>query len=911
MKIIRQLTCFIIALLVTSIARGQLTVTPNNNAVQLVNTLAGPGVTISNVTMNCPPGASGLFNGAATNLGIASGVLLTSGSVTIAPGPNNSSSAGQSNNVTFSDPQLIAIDPTAMYDPCIIEFDVVPSCSTLAFKFAFGSDEYHDYVNTSCNDAFGIFLTGPNPSGPPYNMYNMALIPATTTPISINTVNNGNSFNCLSAGPCTNCTWFVDNCNGPTIQYDGFTKPIPVSINVVPCQKYHFKLAIADACDWIFDSGVFFELQSLACNPPPLVATNTVTPALCSANNGSATVSITGGTPPYTYSWNTNPPQTTATATGLAPGNYIVTVIDATGCFSVTDTATITGGGGFTANTTQVNVLCFGGNNGSATANVTGGLTPYTYAWSPSGGNAATANNLIAGNYTCIITDAAGCSSTQTVAITEPPQLTSTMASQNVSCNGANNGSATITVGGGSPQYQYSWTPGGGNTANITGLGIGNYVVTVTDANGCTITNSVAITQAAPLAITSSQNNINCFGNINGSATVTVTGGNNPYTYAWSTNPPQVNPSLSGVPAGSYTCLVSDASGCTMTHTLTITQPPQLTGSITGSTNVSCFGGNDGSATAAGNGGTPAITYLWNSTPAQSGPIASGLTAGNYIVTIVDGNSCSLTQSVTITQPAGMNLTTTSIAASCLDNDGTATVSASGGSAPYSYLWLTSPVQNTATATGLSSGPYNVVVTDANGCAQSIGLSVGGTLPPVADFVFTPDGVINLLDPSVTFTDLSSSSTANWNWNFGDPGSGAANQTTVQHPYHIFSDTGIYCITLTISDPTGNCTDTAVKCLRVEAPYTFYIPNAFTPNLDGKNEVFLGYGTQIKEFNIMIFDRWGNKIFESDDITKGWNGKVKQQSGDLVQEDVYVWKVQILDKFGVTHKYIGHVTMVK
>jgi gliding motility-associated-like protein len=584
----------------------------------------------------------------------------------------------------------------------------------------------------------------------------MALIPSTTTPVAINNVNNGTI--CPTTGPCVNCTYYIDNCTGTTVEYDGFTKPIPVTLNVSPCATYHFKLAIADAGDMAYDSGVFFAMQSLACNPPPIGLTTTMTPAPCTSSSGTASVSVVGGVPPYTYSWNTTPPQTSPTATGLAPGTYIVTVYDATGCFYNKDTIVIPNTGGFTSTSTQVNATCFGGNNASATVNPTGGATPYTYAWS--------------------------------------------------------------------------------------------------------------------------------------------------------TNPIQTTPTIAGVPAGNYTCLITDATGCTSTVTFTITQPPAVTGSILSSVNVSCFGGNNGSATATGSGGTGTITYSWSTSPPQTGITATSLIAGTYVVTIKDANGCSITQTVTITQPTGMTINTSSTPASCGVKDGTASVTSSGGALPYTYLWLTNPVQATPTATGLGAGSYIIIITDANGCTQQQSISVTGGMMPIADFHFLPEEV-SLLDPIVAFVDLSAGNPVIWSWTFGDTASGANNISPLQNPYHTYSDTGTFCITLVISDASGICKDTVVKCLKVEAPYTFYIPNAFTPNSDSWNEMFLGYGTNIKDFHIMIFDRWGNKIFESHDITKGWNGKVKATSGQLVQEDVYVWKVEILDIYNKQHKYIGHLTMVK
>ena len=746
---IRKFTFGIIFSVIFSNAYSQLQVTANNNAQQLANMLAGQGVAITNVTFNCTAGASGTFNGAASNIGIGSGVLLTSGSVTVAPGPNGVSSAGQNNMMQFNDPDLLQIDPTAYYDPCILQFDVVPTCNVLSFTFVFGSEEYHDYVNTSCNDVFGIFVSGQNPSGPAYASYNMAKIPLTTTPISINTVNNGNSWSCASAGPCTNCSYFVDNCNGTTVQYDGFTTAITVTLNVVSCTSYHFKLAISDACDGIFDSGVFFKAASLTCNPLPMAVTATSTPASCAGNTGTATATPTGGNPPYTYTWIPSG-QTTPTATGLAAGNYSVTVVDASGCFNATTTVTVSGGGSFTTTSSQVNVTCFGGNNGSATISPAGGNAPYTYSWSPSGGAASTA---------------------------------------------------------------------------------------------------------------------------------------------------------AGITAGNYTVTVTDASGCVQTALYTITQPAAITSSITATTNVSCFGGHDGSATANASSGTAPYNYSWNTSPSQAGTSANNLSAGTYTVTVTDSKGCTTSVTAVITQPPGMNLTSASTPASCGLSDGTATVNASGGQAPYTFMWLTTPVQSNQTASNLSAGSYSIIVTDAKGCTQFAGSVVTGGLPPVANFIFSPE-TLSIGDPTAYFQDLSSSAFS-WSWNFGD-----GNSSILQNPSHAYPDTGSYCITLTVQDAGGNCIDSITKCLKVEAPPTFYIPNAFTPNSDGMNEMFLGMGTYIKEFEMLVFDRWGNKIFQSNDIHRGWNGKVKN-TGDLIQEDVYVWKVKLIDYQEKEHLFLGHVSIVK
>ncbi|RYX77967.1 hypothetical protein EON76_07180, partial [bacterium] len=307
---------------------------------------------------------------------------------------------------------------------------------------------------------------------------------------------------------------------------------------------------------------------------------------------------------------------------------------------------------------TQTNVSCNGGSNGSATVTATGGTGNYTYLWAPSGGTAATATGLAAGTYTVTVTDANGCTKTQIFTITQPAVLATTGTQTNVSCNGGSNGSATVTATGGAGNYSYLWAPSGGTAATATGLVAGVYTVTVTDANGCTKTQSFTITQPALLATTAAQTNVSCNGGANGSATVTATGGAGNYSYLWAPRGGTAA-TATGLAAGTYTVTVTDANGCTKMQGFTITQPAALA-ATTAQTNVSCNGGANGTATVNVSGGTGAYTYSW----APSGgtaATATGLAAGTYTVTIKDANLCQTTQSFTITQPDALVVTTASL----------------------------------------------------------------------------------------------------------------------------------------------------------------------------------------------------------------------------------------------------------
>jgi gliding motility-associated-like protein len=436
--------------------------------------------------------------------------------------------------------------------------------------------------------------------------------------------------------------------------------------------------------------------------------------------NGSASVSPSGGTPGYTYSWSPSG-GTAATATGLAAGSYTVTVTDANGCtatrnYTVTQPSAIN-----TASGSQTNVSCNGGTNGSASVSPSGGTPGYTYSWSPSGGTAATATGLAAGSYTVTVTDANGCTATRNYTVTQPSAITATTSQTNVSCNGGSNGSASVSVSGGTPGYTYSWSPSGGTAASATGLTAGTYVCTITDNNGCSTNENFTVTQPSAITATTSQTNVSCNGGSNGSASVSVSGGTPGYTYSWSPSGGTAA-SATGLTAGTYVCTITDNNGCSTTENFTVTQPSAIT-ATTSQTNVSCNGGSNGSASVSVSGGTPGYTYSWSPSGGTAAS-ATGLTAGTYVCTITDNNGCSTTENFTVTQPSAITATTSQTNVSCNGgSNGSASVSVSGGTPGYTYSW--SPSGGTAaSATGLTAGTYVCTITDNNGCTTTENFTV-------------------------------------------------------------------------------------------------------------------------------------------------------------------------------------------
>ncbi|MFT3704853.1 MAG: YDG domain-containing protein [Agriterribacter sp.] len=443
-----------------------------------------------------------------------------------------------------------------------------------------------------------------------------------------------------------------------------------------------------------------------------VTATTSQTNVACNGgSNGSATVVASGGTNNFSYSWSPSG-GTAATASGLSAGAYVVTITDVNTC-STTKNITITQPSALIASTSQVNIACNGGSNGSATVSASGGTPSYTYSWAPSGGTAATATGLAAGVYTCTITDANNCQITKTITLTQPSALTATTSQNNVSCNGGSNGTATVSASGGTPSYTYSWAPSGGTNSTASGLAVGVYTCTITDANACQITKTVTITQPTALSATTAKTDVSCNAGSNGTASVSATGGTPSYTYSWAPSGGTAA-TATGLAAGVYTCTITDANACQITKSITVTQPTAI--STTGSkVNVSCNGGSNGSATVSVTGGTGAYTYSWSPSGGTSAS-ATGLAVGVYTVTVTDANACTATRSFTITQPTALTATTSQTNISCNGgSNGTATVSATGGTPSYTYSWAPSG-GTSATATGLAAGVYTCTITDANSC---------------------------------------------------------------------------------------------------------------------------------------------------------------------------------------------------
>ena len=438
---------------------------------------------------------------------------------------------------------------------------------------------------------------------------------------------------------------------------------------------------------------------------------------LCKGDSsGSATVNASDGAAPYTYLWDNG--ETTQTAVSLNPGLHSVTVTDAyqviTSCtIMITEPdileATAIGG-------SVISCSCYGGSDGSIDLTVIGGTPDYTYLWS-NGATTEDLSGLLAGTYSVIVTDSNGCTTEEEIIISEPGMLSCEITQDSpASAHDANDGVATVTPSGGTSPYTYLWD-NNETTAQAISLNVGTHSVTVTDYFGCYTTCDVII-ECLPNVLrcdVTKNSDVNCYEGEDGSAKVIAEGGVPPYKYLWDNG--EVTQTATSLTEGLHTVTVTDASQSETTCDVTIDEPLMLEASAEAegaTTYCSCYGGSDGSIDLTVIGGTPDYTYLWSNGATTED--LSGLLAGTYSVIVTDSNGCTTEEEIIISEPGMLSceITQDSPASAHDANDGVATVTPSGGTSPYTYLWDNN--ETTAQAISLNVGTHSVTVTDYFGC---------------------------------------------------------------------------------------------------------------------------------------------------------------------------------------------------
>lgn len=557
---------------------------------------------------------------------------------------------------------------------------------------------------------------------------------------------------------------------------------------VTPAVNSDYIVTVTDANGCHLNDTVGVTINSLP------TTTMSSTDALCfGGTTGTATVvpSVTPG--PYSYSWSPSL-AITATATGLSAGYHTVRVTDGNGCVRV-DSILVGQPPAILLITDSTAALCFGTSTGKASVFANGGGAGFTYSWSPSGGTDSIANSLAAGLYTVTVTDVAGCTQTASVNVAQPTALNLQMSSQATSCYNGGNGSASVLVTGGTASYSYQWSSSGGTNAGASNLSQGNYSVTVTDANGCTSSNTVVVNQPTVLVMNTNTTPANC--NVaDGTASVAVVGGTPNYTYLWT--PGNINTAnANNLFAGVYTVRVTDANGCTMTTTANVGSTGGPVINATTTANVNCNGGNDGAASVNVLSGNGPFTFSW--TPGGFvNQVENALPAAHYSIQATDANGCITIDTITISEPTVISGTTSTTPASCNGySNGSATVVAQGGVGPYSYSW--SPMGgNGATANGLAADTYTVTITDSHGCTRTANATVNEPTGINLSMNATPVSCFGVADGSASVTANGGSGNFTYQWS---PSGGSSNVAI-----HLLS--GNY--TVAITDANGCITTSSV-----------------------------------------------------------------------------------------------------
>lgn len=539
MKLLRQLkyAILVLAIFIAQNLSAQLIVQQQPANALVTNVLLGGGVQVSNITFNGSAGAIGFFNGANSNIGLASGVLMTTGNLQVAVGPNNVENATIDNNtgapaanISSALSSILGGSPS-FYNATVISFDFIPQGDNIKFRYVFGSEEYPEYVGSEFNDVFGFFLSGPNPSGGAYNFYNMATIPGSGAPVAINSVNNGQA----NMGPCMNCNYYFNNTGGTTVQFDGFTKVLTAEANVVPCSTYKIILAIADVGDPQYESGVFLEAKSFQTN------TISVIPIINSpVADGSNNLFEGCGSGVFRFTREGN----LSTAQTI---NYVVsgtaTAADYTPGFSGTVT--------FAPNQSQVDVIFNAVNDGIPEGQET--VTVTIVDNNPCPTSAPPTATIVINDF-------------EPLNVVAPPDTA-------LKCNLVELQLSAVVTGG--TNNEVIWTPGNlnGNTITVTPNQTTTYTVTVTDK--CTNTSAsdqVTVTMPTfdPLTLVATPDTGICGGETL-ILQANANGGIGGRTLVWNTGETSSSIQVSPTETTQYTVTVQDSCGNRITRTINVT----------------------------------------------------------------------------------------------------------------------------------------------------------------------------------------------------------------------------------------------------------------------------------------------------------------------------------------------------
>ncbi|MDA0310142.1 MAG: choice-of-anchor L domain-containing protein, partial [Bacteroidetes bacterium] len=873
----------------SSTAKAQVTTATGQTPTNYVqNTLIGQGLQVSNVTFQGNPNTQiGTFSGNNSNLGLTNGIVLSTGQINPPNGffPNaNITSAGTPGWAPLSSYyQSIYGNFANTNNAAVLTFNFVPQGDTIRFRYVFASKEYNNYVTTQFNDIFAFFLTGPNPQGGNYTNTNVALIPNTTQPVTINSVNNGQSWAC-SSGPCTNCQYYVDNCNQNNGHgFGGATVPMWAEARVVPCSTYTITLAIADIIDGALNSAVFLEAGSFSSNNLVLTVANNTTNAsdtILTEGCGSAQLIITrtagisqaltvnltiGGSASNGTDYQQLPTTVNFAAGQVSDTLDIIPILDLLAEGQETITISVQGG-------------C---NTGST------GVTFYINDYQPL--------QVFAGNDTVI------------------------------DCNGH------LLVGqhsGGEPGYQFNWDNGASTSSTYFYVPtVDRYVTyTVTDTCGNTASDSLFVDFIEPVTAGFGFTGFSPSSVIEGCGTATlqitrsisvaqgktypiqITGTSSngidfqqiPNTIVFAPNQTtvtiSVSPFLDGIAEGNETLIIGivdtlcDGTLDPFSATLTIRNLDSLKVNAGPDLFIDC------PRLAVGinptvSGGWPTLNYNW--TDGVTGLNRSNLLPADtttYTIEVTDSCGQVVVDDVVVHihhdpiadfQVNGPFCDPALVPFINLSQPGSGTL--------MNFQWDLDGGLTTGDANPTSvyyNGTYSatLIVTNAFNCSDTVTKPFVVLPTPQVVPTFSPQNP-NMLDPLVTFIDASQPDIISRQWTI----IGETSSTDSIFSYY-FNRAGNYTGVLVVTNSSG-CTDSIQFPIRIKDETSIYIPNAFTPNGDGLNELFTAYGVNWRTFQMWIFDRWGKELYFSNNPEKGWNG-LDPTTGEVMAQGVYVYRIR-------------------
>jgi gliding motility-associated-like protein len=782
---------------------GQLVTSTAMTPTALVeDVLVGSGVAVSGITYTGDPDAIGSFNGEATNLGLGSGIILTTGTVKNEVsgfigeqqgpfGPNDTGSAGKANGQPGYAP-LTALAGVGTENAAILEFDFIPQSDTVRFRYVFGSDEYPEYVGEGFNDVFAFFISGPGIAG----TLNMAQIPGIGGPVAIDNINNGPA----NAGPCQNCAYYVNNGTGTTapmdgspfyIQYDGFTVVMEASAEVQCGETYHLKIAIADAGDQSYDSGIFLEANSLESYLPIEM-------------------------------------EAALELDGFGDGKSM-----AEGC----ETATVTVNRVDTADLLVIPVSV----EGTATEGVDFDNLPTEISFAPGASTATFSFDVFEdfideGDESLIIklNHPNPCGEDNFIIldllIVDIDPLEASVEDVDVRCAG-DEVELEVIVTGGLPDYTYDWEVGGDTSFITVSAGATEeYFVTVNDiciGEPLTVSGTVTVPIYPPLTLFTSEDTAVLCPNTPLVLAAEAGGGEGSYSYNWV------------------------ADGEVFSNAAFVNVSPMVT--------------------------------------------------TTYSVTISDGCGAEISNDITITVIASvLELNMTPEQLICPGDTATIGVEASEGLGEYTYYWVHSAETDPyVDVHPLTTTTYFVSVEDACHTYDIVGETTVKVIQPRASFNVLSNEPMEGLP--VSFFNTSTGSVA-WDWDMGN-----GELSNMHSPSTTYDPWGWYDIELIAYNEIG-CADTARKAVYVKPEFYFYAPNAFTPDGNRFNNVYEVSVIGATEFEFLIFNRWGELIYESYDPYFRWEG---DYNGVIIQDQVLVYKAQIKDLEGNMHLFEGIITLLK